>query len=579
MARESRYDFSREMDSLLVRKISQAAAEQRAGRAGRVSAGICYRLWSESDHAKREAFQLPEIQRVDLSNTLLQLVKLKKLKGASLNTFDWLEAPPEEGFQRAYTLLESLGALNETGELTSIGDWISSLPLHPRLGRLLLAGAEFGCVAETLFVAAYLQGESLVMRNSGIQQKPTGVPRGGRRPQGKANRISDFEESSDLSSFEGLWRVYEFAANNNFQIQALNAFGISARACRELRKSIEQLTQIVRQKGVSINDIDFRQSGQTLTQCIALSFIDRLAYRLGEGTLACRMKGNRKGKLEDSTVARRGQLFFATEIREIEGRDVLTHLSGLAKISIEQLREWFPSQLSTKASALYDEIGKKVTNEVHTYFQLSASNEASNQILIERELSKDPVAPEQAAEILAELFLAGKAKIPAWDAKVNSWITRLNQISEWMPEMEIPPIHQDEKALLLTQLIAQKKCTRVKELTQLDPWPILNDWLSPLQKSTLETMAPKEITLSNGVHTKVHYKAGLPPTIALQVQRLYGVEKTPTIANGAVPLKVEILAPNQRPWQITEDLESFWENGFAQMKKDLAGRYPKHDWR
>ena len=92
-------------------------------------------------------------------------------------------------------------------------------------------------------------------------------------------------------------------------------------------------------------------------------------------------------------------------------------------------------------------------------------------------------------------------------------------------------------------------------------------------------MAPTEITLSNGVKTKIRYEAGSSPIISLTVQRLYGVEQTPTIANGAVKLKVEILAPNQRPWQITEDLASFWENGFAQMKKDLAGRYPKHDWK
>jgi len=573
VARESRFDFAREMDSLLVRKISQASAEQRAGRAGRVSEGTCYRLWSEGDHHKREAFQLPEIQRVDLSSTILQLAKL----GVSdLSAFDWLEAPPAEGVERALHLLKQLGAIDEEGKLTSIGDWISQLPLPPRLGRLLLAGAEFGCVGETLFLAAYLQGEPLVMRSSGIQQAPHGAPRN-RRPSGRTNRIADFEENSDGSSFEGLWRVYEFAASNDFQIQALNSFGVSARACRELKKSMEQLKGMVEQRGVPLNAVNFASCREALAQCVALAFSDRLAFRLGEGTLACRLMGNRKGKLEDSTSARRGELFFATEVREVEGRDVLTHLSGVVQVTTEQLDAWFPNQLKTTQSASFDEIGKRVVNETVTLFQLQDTNKEP--LVIQKEVSREAPEPEAAAEILAQLVLSGKAKLPAWDAKVNSWITRLNQLAEWMPEMEIPPIHEDERLLLLTQLIANKEYTRVKELTQLDPWTVLNDWLSPLQASTLKTMAPTELTLSNGTKAKIRYEAGKKPAIGVQVQRLYGVEQTPTIANGAVSLTVEILAPNQRPWQITDDLPSFWENGFAQMKKDLAGRYPKHDWR
>lgn len=568
LARESEYDPRRDMDSLLVRKISQASAEQRAGRAGRVSEGTCFRLWSQPDHEKRLAFQLPEIKRTDLAPSILVL---HSLGWKDVEAFPWVEAPEKASVQKANSLLTLLGAIDENG-LTENGSWLNEFPLSPRLARLILAGIENNCLAESLFAAAYLQGEALVQRNSGIQQQNHG-----RRPnQRSQNKIADFEERHDLTSFHGLWRVYAFAESNNFQLNALKSFGISARATRELSKTFQQLQHIIKKMGINLSPVNFDRNESNLRDAIAATFPDRLTARLGEGTLSSRMIGERKGKLEDSTVARQGQLFFATQIREIEGRDVLTHLSGLARITREELEEVFPNNLKKSHSVEFDEITKKVVKVEKASFSYSDSKDQSVLELEKNILSTKPDATES-AELLAQMIHEKKASLPLWDSNVEQWISRVNQLAEWMPELELPPIDKEGRLILLQQIC--EGSISQKELKKLDPWKALNDWLSPLQKKSLNAYTPTEITLTNGTKTKIFYEIGSDPLIKVKLQGLYDVKESPSICLGKVTLKIEILAPNQRPWQVTQDLSSFWENGYMQMKKDLAGRYPKHEWR
>ena len=148
-------------------------------------------------------------------------------------------------------------------------------------------------------------------------------------------------------------------------------------------------------------------------------------------------------------------------------------------------------------------------------------------------------------------------------------------VASSVPELEMDPIGEDEKLLLLQQVCSGGRSYR--EVKDREVWPALRDWLSPPQAAALESYAPEKIRLANGLSAKVAYEAGAPPKIALRVQQLYGIEETPRISG--TPVRVEVLAPNQRPWQVTQDLRSFWASGYPQMKKDLAGRYPKHEWR
>lgn len=570
LERSARYDPARDMESLLLRKISQASATQRAGRAGRTAPGICYRLWSEKEHDARPAFQPPESQTLDLSPTLLLLASLGY--GQKGKTFRWLDEPSPEALSRAEHLLTTLGALKEDGTLSETGNTLLDFPLPPRLARFLLAGREHNCLPETLFISALLQGEPLVKRAATLSS-PSAAPH--HKKRGK-NPISDFEERGDPSSFAGLYAVYSYMKQNRFSGDAARPFQLSTRPFKELEKTLSQLTEILEKKKLSDprlrTEPDFYSRAPLVARAVAETFPDRLCQRLGEGTLSARLIGNKKARLEDSTASRSGKLFYATELQEIQGKDVLTHLSGVVSIEPENLADWFPERLhSVKRVALDEVTNKIISEETETY------RHAGKELIITSRISPDPPDPEKTAALLATLIHEGRVPLPQWDRKVEQWISRLNQLSEWMPELELPPLSGDDRLTLLEELC--QGVTRIKEVKPLDPWNVLQQWLNPLQTETLNSYAPRELSLTNGRRARITYEEGSPPTISLKLQHLYDVTETPTICGGKVPLRVEILAPNQRPWQITSDLENFWKNGYPQMKKDLAGRYPKHEWR
>jgi ATP-dependent helicase HrpB len=145
-----------------------------------------------------------------------------------------------------------------------------------------------------------------------------------------------------------------------------------------------------------------------------------------------------------------------------------------------------------------------------------------------------------------------------------------------MPELELPGFGEEDRLVAITMLC--EGAVSYKDIQNRAVLPILNEWLSDWQKECLNKYAPKAIRLANGREVKLLYREDGTPVFGLKCQLLFGVQQTPVIAEGRVKCQVEILAPNQRPYQITADLASFWKNGYPQMKKDLAGRYPRHDW-
>jgi ATP-dependent helicase HrpB len=178
--------------------------------------------------------------------------------------------------------------------------------------------------------------------------------------------------------------------------------------------------------------------------------------------------------------------------------------------------------------------------------------------------------------LLAQRVMRGELVLKGWTPAVEQWTARLECLSRWMPELELPGWSDDDRAAVIEQVC--HGAVSYKDIKERELWPVLHDWLSPPQRAAMEAYAPERITLSNGTPAKVIYQIGREPVIALRVQQLFGVKETPTVAGGRVPVVVHLLAPNQRPWQVTKDLRSFWATGYPQMRKDLAGRYPKHKW-
>ena len=542
LARMARFDVRRGIDSLLILPISRAAAEQRAGRAGRTGPGRCVRLWSEADHGRREAFEIPEVKRVDLAEAILYL---KAAGWNEVQEFPWLDVPEEDARQRAEHLLTRLDAIDHEG-ITAEGRTMASFPLHPRMARFLLAAGVLDCVSEACFAAAVLQGEGVWAKKAGKERER-------------------FVEEGDWSDFEADWRALEEAGRANFRVESCRAIGVQGRNAREVQATWKQLCGLAKSKGMKLDRVRFEWNGENLAKAILSAFGDRVGVRLGEATLSSRLVGKKKGKLDETSVGRFSRVFVACEATEVEGKEMTTYLRSCARVEPDWLQEFYPDLLRETDGAEWDETTRKVVARKRLLFD----------DLVVEEREGDEVSRELAGEILAEQVLAGKVALKNWDGGVERWIARLNFLAKAMPELELPEFGDEERQFVISGIC--EGASSLREVKNREVKPVLGQFLSAMQKASLESYAPEKITLSNGINTRVNYKELDEPWMEEKVQRLYGVKETPTLPGGQ-QLVVKICAPNQRPWQTTKDLTGFWETGFAQMKKDLAGRYPKHNW-
>ncbi|VGO16102.1 hypothetical protein PDESU_04692 [Pontiella desulfatans] len=546
-ARIARYDPNRGIDTLLVERISRASADQRTGRAGRTAPGTCHRLWTEQEHVARPMQELPEILRHDLAEVVLTL----KAGGIDdVENFEWLEPPDPKSLARTLALLADLGAIDHAGRLTAVGQKMVSFPMHPRYARMLLAGQEYGCVRQACLIAALTQGRSILERNKGAETRGT---------------RDEVLGEDDVSDFQRLMRAWSFADQNQYRVDACRRLGVHAGAARLVKPLYQRFMKIAEQEGLDINaraPLD-----EDLQKCILLSFSDQVAKRRDRGTLHCAVVHGRAGDLDRDTVVRDAELVVAAEIREIEGRGLNVRLNLCTAISEAWLDELFPEDIEEKTEAVFDPVLKRVVSKECKLFrglELQAS-------------MKQAVDPQQAAEIIAEEVLAGRLELYKWDEAVETWIARVNCLAEGCPDYGIPAIDEEARRAMVQEICLGAVCKR--DLKDRPVWKVVKSWLSAAQLDLIDKQVPERIKLPSGLNARVRYEAGQPPVLSASIQKLYDLNETPRIGFGQIPVVVEALAPNQRPQQKTQDMKSFWENAYPMLKKELKGRYPKHEWR
>jgi ATP-dependent helicase HrpB len=570
LARIPRYDANRGINTLLIEKISQASADQRAGRAGRTAPGRCIRLWSRPEHDERAPQQLPEIKRLDLAEVVLTL---KAAGVEDLRKFRWLEKPDEISLTHAEELLLDLGALRRAEPLgvpplggsasasagtqnypnseppkggtpnpifiTEMGLKMLAFPVHPRYSRMLLAAQEYGCVHQACLVAALTQGRDLLLRNVGREVDSA--------------REDLFGEKAS-SDFWILMRAWNYALNNQFRLDACRKLGIHAVTARQVGPLLEQFLRIARNEKLDTQPREIKD--EALQKCILIGFSDRVARRLDQGTLRCELVHNRRGVLARESVVHGSPLFVAAEVREIEGREVNTIFSLATAIEPEWLRELFPDDLKSELHVQFDAQTKRIQAAELVRFRglaLSAKR-------------VEPPPAEAAARLLADEIVAGRLLLPNWDHAVEQWLARLRLLCQHCPELLLPPFAEDDRRHIIEQLC--HGAVSYKDIKEREVKPLVMSWLSEAQRQLLDKHAPERLTLPNGRTPKVVYEDGKSPHIALRIQELYGVTQTPKIAMGRVPVVVHILTPGMKPIQITQDLASFWSE-----------HYPKHEWR
>jgi ATP-dependent helicase HrpB len=550
LARKAKYDAWRGINTLLVESISRASADQRAGRAGRTAPGVCVRLWSEREHAGRPAAELPEVRRLDLSEALLLL---KAAGSGPVREFPWLDAPEPKALERAETLLDDLGATDgPDGPITGLGRRMALFPLHPRYSRMLLAAEGFGCVREAAWMAALTEGRSVLVRRTDSDTEE--------------RRERELGEETE-SDFARLIRAWQRARETGYDLEACRRLGLQAQAARQAGQAADLFLKVAQRAGLRVGESGADPAD--LARCLLTAFPDHVARRVDGGTLRCQIVHGRKGVLDRDSAVRRATLIAAAEIREVEaGRgEIEVRLSLCSAIRIEWLEELFPRHFSRAVRVEWDSAARRVTaEEERRYHDLPLET---------RRLDRPPA--EEAARLLADEVNKGKLVLQGWNNAVEQWVLRVNFLAGACPDLELPEIAAAEREFLVRQLC--KGAVSYKDVKDRPMLPVLLAWLTGSQRGLVEKHAPERIDLSNGKKAKIVYAAGAPPHIAMRIQELYGVNDTPKIALGRVPLQVHILAPSQRPVQITQDLRGFWRDAYPKVKQELQRKYPRNEWR
>jgi ATP-dependent helicase HrpB len=527
LQRTSRFDPVSGMSRLVTQPVSQASADQRRGRAGRLGPGICYRLWSEAAHPTLPAYQRPEILDADLAGLALELAAWGVDDPSALG---WLDPPPAAAFSQARDLLVDLKALDPNGKITGLGRRMAALPLHPRLAHMILTAQQNGLGYLACEIAALL---------------------GERDPL----HFVGHERDADLRL-----RLEALEANRTKQPFTLPAVHVDQSALRQIRMVA---TGLQRRLGFRQVTNGPSEAGRVL----AWAYPDRIAQqRPGSQTRYLLTNG-------------RGAFFESPEPLSANEYLVAAHLDGqrhearifmAAAIDRQDLLSRSDHRIHWQESITWDATRQAVS---------AVRKRVLGALTLENEPLRHP-NPEAVMEaLMAGIRKQGIAILP-WTRSLRSWQARVALLAgidaaggPW-PDVADSMLTQTLEKWLAPYLCG---CTRVRDLEAQDLTRALHHLLGWRQQQRLEDLAPTHITVPSGSRLPIDYTAPIP-VLAVRIQEMFGLATTPTIAGGRLPLMLHLLSPAGRPAQITQDLASFWQNSYPQVKKELRGRYPKHTW-
>lgn len=526
LARRPRFDPASGMTRLVTETASQASAVQRRGRAGRTGPGWCWRLWAEAETRGRPAFDRPEILIADLAPLALELA----LWGArSPEALFWLDAPPEAAFAAARALLFQLGLIDGDGAITPAGREATRLGLHPRLARMALAGRAMGAGGLAADLAVLLEDRDPL-----------------RPPEGEAD--------VDLRL-----RLGAIASTRHRPAALPPGWRADPTALRRIRADAARLR---RRLGGTSEEAD----RDALGRLVALAFPDRVAQ----------------------TSGRRGRF----RLRNGRGATLpaIDSLSGAAWLAIAELAaSTGDSRIRLAAETTESDIRRIFASDIHIAERTAWDERAEQVIAVQRETLDALVLTEQP-------IAAGRADVAR---TVLAAIARLGlEVLPWTPALR----NLQARVALLARLDGES--TAWPQLDDDHLLATLNDWLEPYlgdvdrrsafgridlaaaltaridwpMRRTLDRLAPERLTVPSGRAVALDYRAGDRPVLAVRLQEMFGLGETPTIAEGRLTVLLQLLSPAGRPVQVTQDLAGFWSSSYHAVRRELRGRYPKHDW-
>ena len=510
------------LTSLHTISISKASADQRAGRAGRLAPGVCYRLWTMGEHHSKADFLPPEIVGADLASLLLEVLLWGVTDTGELT---WLDPPRTGQVNQARDLLARLGAVNEKGGLTEIGRQIASLPLHPRLALMLLYGREQGNGPLACRLAALLQNRDPFRGGDGA-------------------RSIDIEERLEiLRLFEQKGQTF------------VRARGADPSLCRRILREADQYQRLL---GVDGGVRNVQESGNLLV----LAYPDRIAMK-------------KPGSSQHLLSSGRGVLLPVGDHLHQADFLVAANVDGGKK----QGRIFLGAALSREE--IIGGHSHLLTREDRVEWKNNHVEAASILSLGSLELTREPlpgIDPYRMSQCLLEGIKQTGIDCLGWQKKSRELQARMQCAHVWDPD-RWPDVSDTSLTNDLSWLEPYlDSITTLKQLKKLDLYPILFSLLSWQEQQDLDRVAPTHFQVPSGSKIKLLYQPGEPPILAVRLQEMFGATATPTVFGGKISVLVHLLSPAGRAIQVTRDLVGFWQNTYHEVKKELKGRYPKHYW-
>jgi ATP-dependent helicase HrpB len=524
------------LPTLDTQKISQASAIQRAGRAGRVRAGECLRLYTKGDFDTRARFDVPELAKSDLCGVELTL---RALYGRE-PTLAWLEPPPIAARAHAIELLKRLGCISESGGLSTLGERILALPVHPRLARLACALAERGFAEEGATLAALLSE-----RDVRLSQRAS-FGRG-------AKSHDEVGESDLLSRLDAIEQVSGDASS-----ETLRRYELDGPAVRAVLRTRDQLVRTLRKTERSLDE-PFERSVGVAT---LLAYPDRVGKRRVQHGREIVLSGGGSALLSEASVVKEAELLVAVEADERGRGGAVVHAASA--IEPEWLLEYFPDSIESQKNVSFHAESERV--EVSHVLSYDA-------LVLDQSRARAEPSPD-VARALADAALARGNAAP-WDGDAIVLLQRRHAFAS-AHDARVAPLDEPQLREALVEHCAHM--TSFDELRRAPFEAALLNRLDGATRALLEQLAPSRVKLPSGRQLDVHYEHDRPPWVASRLQDFFGMVDGPRLGDGKVPLVLQLLAPNQRPVQVTTDLKGFWERHYQGIRKELMRRYPRHSW-
>jgi ATP-dependent helicase HrpB len=533
LMRVPRYSARTGLSRLETITVSQASADQRRGRAGRVGPGLCYRLWTEQEQRNLAPRSIPEIMEADLTPLALELATWGVTDAAEL---EWLDVPPATAIVAARQLLQQLGALNDKGMITEHGKKMADLAIHPRLAHMVLKGKEIGLGQLGCELAALLS-EKDFMR---------GAASGGNADL--RLRIEALQATAN-SAGSGASSDMDYDGANGAYDKVL------------IRQIWQQAGLLKRELGISSDNSNTDHTGVGVL--LAFAFPDRIAQRRGAGRFL--LSNGRGAAFAELQILSNSPYVVAADLDD-QGVDSRIYLA--APLEIGDITKHLSEYIHEKVQVVWD---TEVQTVRATKFQRLGA-------LILKEMSVTRPNPEDCLTAVMEGIRKEGLSILPWTRGVRQLQQRLILMhmadSSW-PNVEDQTLLDTLEEWLGPHVHGMKSR---QELQKLNLGGILEMNLSWDQRRQLDEIAPTHIQVPSGSKIPVDYSDPQAPLLAVRLQEMFGLSDTPRIGGGAVPLVLHLLSPAQRPVQVTRDLASFWREAYFEVKKDLKGRYPKHYW-